>query len=442
MEINSEEVDSVIQQLDDVLPGEVPVLTGKLIAKSTRIKGLIDSSSVGPVYMKRGEFSAYSSPGVLYIRSVRFYSPDPDILVKNLTVKPVGADGTPGKSFKLGRMTSSGYAYAFLDQFCRGFEVEIIGKKTLLTFTKIEITGYALDQLEAFAEDLRKGLEIRTGLDTYVEGLKSDIELAEDSKKEIDLRVSSTKGQLAELVGEVDKSEEQLAKSKERAVLITAALEKIREEARIAENAKQQIEGELKQLNLKMGETRHELKTLIQERRLISDEYSDFVLEGRKQSWWYAGLSVLPLAGAIAALVSLLVAGWNFAKLVSITPGQAYANLLQRAPYTIATVIAFTLLVKLCHVLLNRLIEIHGERLTLAKLLVVARDTAFASAADLDIDEDEIFRERMNLKMRLLKSHLGIDLDVTPSIDNAPLKNTIEVVDKGELTEDVAAKPK
>ncbi|PDM34878.1 hypothetical protein, partial [Xanthomonas vasicola] len=72
-------------------------------------------------------------------------------------------------------------------------------------------------------------------------------------------------------------------------------------------------------------------------------------------------------------------------KIAAATPIQAYSNLLQRAPYTIATVIAFTLMVKISHILLSKLIEIHGERLALAKLLVVARDTTYASAEDLDM---------------------------------------------------------
>ncbi|AZR21948.1 hypothetical protein [Xanthomonas vasicola] len=409
MEIKSGDVENAVQQLEKTLPQVGDVLVGKLITKSARIKGLLNKNSTKPVSMKRGGFSAYSLPESLYIRVVRFYSPDPEALVKSLVVKAIGVDGALSERRKLYRSSGSTYAHAFLDQFCSGFEVEIIGSKSLLTIVKIEATGYSLKQLESAAEDLRTGLKIRDGLDEYVTTLKSNIEESEAARDAINGEVEAAESEKANLINEVDRHGSQLTKLKETAILLASELEKVREEARIAQNTKQQVESELTQLNAKVGETRHELKDLIKDRRLISDEYSDFVLEGRKQSWWYAGLSIVPLCGAITALGFLLTAGWNFAKIAAATPIQAYSNLLQRAPYTIATVIAFTLMVKISHILLSKLIEIHGERLALAKLLVVARDTTYASAEDLDMDEDEIFKERMILKMQLLKDHLGME---------------------------------
>ncbi|RFF36598.1 hypothetical protein DZD52_21460 [Xanthomonas nasturtii] len=189
-------------------------------------------------------------------------------------------------------------------------------------------------------------------------------------------------------------------------------MEKLAETNRAAENAKEQLESELKVLNSSMGETRFKLKELINEKRLISDEYSDFVTEGRGQSTIYVWLSVLPVIGALGVLGFLLHAGWNFADIAVSTPSEAYAHLLQRAPYTLATVAAFSLLVKVAYMLITKVIQIHEDRLTLAKLLVIARDTVVASAADLEMSDEEIFNQRIQLKMKLLKQYLNMEDDV------------------------------
>ncbi|WP_372176913.1 hypothetical protein ACCQ23_15615 [Xanthomonas axonopodis pv. phyllanthi] len=58
--------------------------------------------------------------------------------------------------------------------------------------------------------------------------------------------------------------------------------------------------------------------------------------------------------------------------------------------------------------LLDKVIAIHGERLALAKLLVIARDTVHTSSRGLDISDDEVFHERVKLKMELLRQHLKL----------------------------------
>ncbi|MCL1532615.1 hypothetical protein [Xanthomonas nasturtii] len=304
------------------------------------------------------------------------------------------------------------YSFVPLDAYCTGFEVEINISKSVVAVTKIDVVGYNILQLEGFAETLQKGLDVRHGLDDFIEGYKAELvditnelsiakEALEKSNREsteVNAEVTSVKSDLAAL--EIRKSG------------VTSEMEKLAETNRAAENAKEQLESELKVLNSSMGETRFKLKELINEKRLISDEYSDFVTEGRGQSTIYVWLSVLPVIGALGVLGFLLHAGWNFADIAVSTPSEAYAHLLQRAPYTLATVAAFSLLVKVAYMLITKVIQIHEDRLTLAKLLVIARDTVVASAADLEMSDEEIFNQRIQLKMKLLKQYLNMEDDV------------------------------
>ncbi|OWQ49579.1 hypothetical protein CEE60_19370 [Stenotrophomonas maltophilia] len=111
---------------------------------------------------------------------------------------------------------------------------------------------------------------------------------------------------------------------------------------------------------------------------------------------------------AAVALGFLLYGGWTFAKLIVATPTQAYAYFIQRLPYTAATVAIVGMLLELLRQIVKKVMKIHEDRLALARLLVIARDATYASAADLEMSEEQIFAERMKVKMVLLKAHLGI----------------------------------
>ena len=69
---------------------------------------------------------------------------------------------------------------------------------------------------------------------------------------------------------------------------------------------------------------------------------------------------------------------------------------------------------------------IHSQRLGLARLLVVAKDTVYSSMDGLNIPDERKFRERIKLKLQMLRSHLtselGRDFEYEPHKNDASQK--------------------
>ncbi|NIJ88317.1 flagellar biosynthesis chaperone FliJ [Xanthomonas campestris] len=411
MGISAENAQESMDELAGLLPEYPSLIHGKLTTNSARLKSLLAKASIKSVDLKKGASTFKCSEPIL-IRGVRFYSPDPDKAVRLINMRAIKVDGSMGARKRGFRPKGMDYSFVPLDAYCTGFEVEINISRSVVAVTKIEVVGYNVQQLEDFAETLQKGLDVRHGLDDFIEGYRAEFV---DITNELSIAkeaLEKSNRESTEVNAEVTSVKSDLAALEIRRSGVTSEMEKLAEANRAAENAKEQLESELKVLNSSMGETRFKLKELINEKRLISDEYSDFVTEGRGQSTIYVWLSVLPVIGALGVLGFLLNAGWNFADIAVSTPSEAYAHLLQRAPYTLATVAAFSLLVKVAYMLITKVIQIHEDRLTLAKLLVIARDTVVASAADLEMSDEEIFNQRIQLKMKLLKQYLNMEDDV------------------------------
>jgi hypothetical protein len=407
MEITIENAAELLAELAESMPAHPEVVPGAYTVKQKALKAIFKKGLLSPLAVRKG-FVAYSASEPFYIRAIRFYGPDVDKIIKSLAVRTVKSSGVKSTARKLLKVSNGAYAYTGVDDLISSFELESVSKRVGVEISRIEVTGYTVGQLEEGAETTRKLIQLRFDLDSFREDFIEAIEAAKaanlvaaEIRDEIDLEVQ-------ELTSSKEKLDADLIKLKSDVEVAKSLFDSETSRLDGAVNSKKQLDAELSVLNEKLAGVRVELNDLIQQKRLISDEYSDFVLEGRGQAKIYGELSILPLFGALIILWFLLRAGWDFAGIIVSTPQEAFSHLIQRAPYTMATIIAFTLLIKVAHMLLDKVISIHGERLALAKLLVIARDTVHTSSRGLDISDDEVFQERVKLKMELLRQHLKL----------------------------------
>jgi hypothetical protein len=410
MNLKTAGVDVVEQlvELDKILPKVAEVLPGALAVKKQSIKALLRAGADSPVNVK-GDIGVYTTDKLLFARVVRIYGPDLDAIVKSFRVTPVLADGSNGTRLGFRVHQNKGWALANVECYLKGFNLSLEPGRKGVIISRIELTGYTLDQLEASATQTAAAINMREDLVTFSAEMKKQASDAETEKLSAETlaaslatRISAAKVQTIELEAELAAL---VVKRDAGKVEVDQAQKTVSD----AKNIKQQLTSEIEALNRDIGNTKYELKELITQRRLISDEYSDFVTEGRGQARVYGWLSVIPTVAAVACIVCLIYGGWVYTTLAIVTPQQAYALFLQRAPFTSATILAVTLLLKLVSILIKKVINIHGERLTLAKLLVIARDAVFSSATGLKVDDEEIFRERVRTKIELLKAHLSAE---------------------------------
>lgn len=387
------------------LPQLADVLSGGLSAKSAKVKKLL-LSTAKDTYSLKNSVALYTTSEPLFVRAFRIYGPNALAIAKSIQIKFIRTDGTPAKAKSLIGNNSSAYAFVLINALIDRVELLALNK-AVVEITKIEVTGYTAGQVEAIGEQLRLALAQRAGLDEYLAKVKAEVD--EQSARAVTLEEETSKliQERDSLVSGIAGYSQELERLSTEVARVSSGLESQLSANRDALGAKEQLDAELGKLNSVMGETRFQLRELVEHKRMISDEFSDFVIEGRGQARVYGWLSVVPSLAAAVAIGFLLKGAWNVTALVVKAPSEAYALFLQRLPYTAATILAVTLLLKVVDALVKKVMTIHEDRLGLAKLLVIARDTVFASANGLKLTDDEIFEQRLRLKMELLKVHLG-----------------------------------
>nr|WP_143592213.1 hypothetical protein [Stenotrophomonas maltophilia] len=399
------DIDATLKELVDKFPQEATGLISSFNGRNQKsIRALRSKDSRQTL---KGAYSFETDSSLPFIRSIRVYGPAADV-AKEYQLTAFLSDGTERRSVKFYGSRAGTYAYAPIYKAISGFELVPKGKRSSVEVSKIEATGHHFSALEKAGEDLRKILEAKDSIEAYSQQVKEEVAALLAKKSDLTDEISRLSVEHDEAASESVTVAEELSKVKAEISLEAASREKLNSENRTSQNSLAQLEVKIKSINTEVSKKDLELRQLTDKRRLISDEFSSFVDEGRVQARVYGWISIVPAMMAAVALGFLLYGGWTFAKLIVATPTQAYAYFIQRLPYTAATVAIVGMLLELLRQIVKKVMKIHEDRLALARLLVIARDATYASAADLEMSEEQIFAERMKVKMVLLKAHLGI----------------------------------
>lgn len=201
---------------------------------------------------------------------------------------------------------------------------------------------------------------------------------------------------------------------------VKATLALSQEALAATENNSAQLKEEIVSSNKEIVRRREELQVLINDRNLISDEYRDYVSEGKGQAKNYMLLLVIPLLVIGFCSWQLYQGALRILQLQPSGVEQVLSMSLQRIPFAAAIAFVVAVCWKIISLLIGRIMAIHGQRLALARLLVIAKDTIAASSAGLDLSDDQKFREHMGLKLQMLKAHmtsdLGRDFEYVPTV--------------------------
>jgi len=399
------DIEKMIAEIVEKLPIDVATLITRFDGKNPKSVKAMKSRDVRQSL--KGVYSFEAEGELPFIRTIRIYGPSLVEIEKNLRISLVLPSGVTTKPQTLSK--NGTFAYAYVHRAIDGFEIHPKSPKKAVEVTKLEVTGNPFSVLEEAGKNLSELIKLRDGIDKYRKETLADFESMKSERDAI-------KEELTELASESDTAKSEVAETTAELEVIkssvatqTAARDKLISENRVAQNTVTQLESKVESLNKSVSQSEIELRHLTDKRRLISDEFSSFVDEGRGQARVYGWISLIPAIMAAVALGFLIYGGWNFAKLVVATPTQAYAYFIQRLPYTAATLTIVGLLLEILRQIVKKVMAIHADRLALARLLVIARDVTYASATGLDMDEDQIFSERMKVKMELLKAHLGLE---------------------------------
>lgn len=302
---------------------------------------------------------------------------------------------------------------------------ELFSKRTL-EIKQIRIVGFNIKDFETLTHSLGRviGLKQSTADElsrekTQLLALQNEIHDREVAVEELEGRKNA---ELETLQGELDGCQQAISKSNE--LLVTLKEDIARAEGRkqivtdqvtANETTVRNIEGEitkgkqrLTELAVETSEKENRLRELSSNVNLFSEEFSSFSDHGAKQTKVFIGLSIVPLAIIVLLTAQLLMGAVDLSvKYVKEPDLDLLTIFVTRLPYL--TVCGSILAV--CYwafdFLFNRISGIYAERLDFAKIGILAKDIASASANKLIYSDHDLYESRTYLKIEMLKAYLS-----------------------------------
>lgn len=357
-----------------------------------------------PAYLRRLEVHGDSIDKIMSGFSVGLIAVNGEVVP--LTPSVISVKGGGGK-----------YVRFMATSICIGLVVRSTLPYRGLRILRMDFIGYTFDQLESIASSVSETIDLVQDLNSYVQERQASASEAIESKSKMDLQikelqdsVSNLESAKSDLDAEIGAARKIVAQETQKKGVLVAESAIARQSLEATKNNQAQLEQTVGALNKEVADRRDELQRLANDRSLISDEYRDYVAEGKQQSrvyeWFlYFSIAVIALCawqlyGGAARILEADVNGYE--ELLTLA--------LQRAPFAAALALIVTVAWKLGSVFVSRIMTIHAQRLALARLLVIAKDTVYSSTAGLDLTDEQKFRERIRLKLAMLKGHLTSEL--------------------------------
>lgn len=347
--------------------------------------------------------------------------------------------GTKTKNIEISLITSDGKRKKFVTsenkpsltisvwEFCNGFEIRSSSKLNRPALLSIQVFGFDTYNFPAFKAEISAFYSAKYSLDKLLneasatalscdehlvehtlqlEKVTKSLELTNDSLSKVDEDLKKQQNSLVTTEGKIGQAQEKLARLNG-------------DEIKLKNNI-QQLEAQNKTINKEIAEVREELNRLVNDKSLISDEFKDYITEGKSQSSIYIKVMILPITiiGLCAAFLFNGASDILFGHYE--TSQDKIAALALRIPFAAVLWGISYFCWDLAKKFLNKVFEVQSERLTLAKLLVIAKDTVFSTAEQVNATQDEKLHLRTRLKIEMLKAHLSKDIGDKVNLPEPP----------------------
>lgn len=412
-----EEMESKLTELEGKLPDLD--LSGNLLWKTTnQCQVLLSSSTPTAKPVKITSASRRFTPDrPFYIDSIDFYSDNPAKLPSNLTVivKPLGKP-----QYTLQLKTTTGamkFTYAFIRSFCEWFEIysdAILNKPKL---TRINIIGVDIGQIIDHSEDIGSVITLRKTLTKFKDELKKEctelqekIESLHEEKDGLESSTAQTKSEYDLRFSELKLITGTLTTEEARLKGVQDSVSQSELKLTQTKNNIEQLDETVSNQNKEISKLKAELTKLTSDKNLISDEYGPYVKEGRSQAAIYVLIIVFPLLAIIFSVYELYAGASKLLLSEYKTSADIFSSFILRIPFAAVFGLAIYYSWRLTTAIIQKIFTIHSDRLTLAKLLVLARESVHSAAKNLEISNEILFQEQVHLKVEVLKSHLSKDL--------------------------------
>jgi len=268
------------------------------------------------------------------------------------------------------------------------------------------INGFSLESFKDISEKIVAVSELSSSIDKLKQSTTSEVQ---EKTAEIKLK-SEELSEILEKTSEHSIKLNSLTESiKEQSLTLSGLIEKTKilqqKEVALKSNTDKLTE-ESRLLSTNIAKEEQKLKDLENNKNVFSDEFVDYVEASKKHTKLYASLATIPLAVIMGCSLILYMNSNSFLHRGSYSLQEVASDFLLRIPFSAATISVAFLSWKICEKLVSKCIEIHQAQRDLSKLLVIAKETVFSSSSELSISDEIKFKERIRLKVQMIKNHL------------------------------------
>ncbi len=402
------ELDELVEKIQGLSFNVVNI--NKVFATTNLFTPMLSAETPGKskIDLDKRERYFYSANPV-FIRRVEFFGE----AYKNIEFRIYTSEGNV-KTISMDINSKGGVV--FVNEFCVKFSlVSKGGAKPRLS--SLSIFGFEFLKPQKMRESLAEFVVANAQLSTFLNTTKKTVAELNATHDFLISEVDDYNEAIARLKSEIDvlKAKEEKGKKAIYNIELNTSAAKsnlfsINSAVEAKENNLQQLTREAKNLNDSVADLNQQLSGLVNDRSLISDEFSDFIKEGKGQATVYLWLMSLPVVVIGMGVLVIYNGASSFLSTHYESTGDVLAAFLLRIPF--ATVVGGAIYYswKVAHAFMSKIFSIQEERLTLAKLLVLAKNTVFSTAEDLGVNPVEKFHVRTRLKIEMLKSHLANNL--------------------------------
>lgn len=426
-EHSQEDLESSLVKLEETLPALVSV-QNMFWGSTTQFKALLTESGVPNGVKATSSARRFTAGSMTYVRLIYIYGDNPEKLAKDLTVV---VKTSAGGSYHAAILSNKSYAFVWVRNFCDWFEISSTTRLLKPQIKRIEIHGASQEQLANHAKDIEESIELKRTIEKFktdssseFEQIKTKITEKDEEIATLDSELKSKSALVQTTQGECDSLIDLRIKTQTKLSSVELELKLIENKIVDAKNNTEQLAQQSETLNKNIADLNVELQKLTNDRNLISDEYGPYVKEGNSQALIYSGLITLPLAAIIFSIYQVYIGASKLLTTEYPSATDVLGAFILRIPFAAIFGLAIFYSWKLANAMIQKVFKIHSDRLTLAKLLVVARETVHSSAKNLNITDHEKFQEQTALKVEVLKSHMARDLNDNFSYKPIPSQKT------------------
>lgn len=388
---------------------------------------LIENTNTETSFILKNKWYEFSFETPFYCQKIQINSNNKEI--SGLTIRIVDLLGSE-KEIKISNKTHQNI-YITINSTISSFKIKaplrILEK---ISLSSLEVIGYTEHDLKEIDTKVKTYLTIIESIKKISDDLETKkaestklIQANEVKITELTLQKSALESDAVTTALQIAESKKELERLINELTISKTSLQSTNSTLATTNNNIEQLQQESKVLNEEISTSRIELSKLLDNKNLFAYEVEEYVKQGNRNISSYTILAFLPWMLIAYVTWYLFNGAVELTKITNTSQNLDVIDIIiTRLPFTIIAGAVIIVSYEISKIFVSKIIEINAQKLRLSELGIIAKDTSYASATELDLDDRDIFEVRNKLKMDLLRHHLKnlapekFEYNINPSI--------------------------